>query len=509
MKFIKRSKFIKPVCLTLAIMTAVFGILTACGSPEGGGAGSGDSKDSALKDKNELPAASEDATPDPRFAVKEEIPELDFKGRDFCIIYPTWSMYEYYYFAESEIGEKMNDAIYRRTKNVEERFNIKINPTTKGYIETVPPAVSKSVKAGSDDYQMVLTHCLKGVPEMSGEGLVYDWNKLPYVDFSKPWWNQRMNETMSVDGILLPAVSDFIIFDPNVIYFNKGMAQDLDLGDIYQVVKEGKWTWSKLTQFAKLASKDLNGDGLFDKEDQYGFVTNLAWMMNSAIQASDMYISKIGDEGYPVNNLNNERFGVLIYTLYELIFEGNQSYLSSWDPNNLAAVYESEIPMSSGRALFHVDPLSAGGRYRTYEVEFGILPFPKYDDAQKEYLSLSWNGFMMIPRTADPELAGAVSEALAAESHRLTVPAYYDVLLTSKVARDVESTEMIDIIYKGAVYDFALNFGDWNAVTFAVDNILNTKKTPDYVSFMEKNEPAFNKQMQKIYDKIRTNYAEG
>jgi hypothetical protein len=318
-----------------------------------------------------------------------------------------------------------------------------------------------------------------------------------------------MNETMSVDGILLPAVSDFIIFDPNVMYFNKGMAQDLDLGDIYQVVKEGRWTWNKLTEFAKLASKDLNGDGLFDKSDQYGLVTHIGWMMDSAIHSSGMYISKMGDDGYPVNNLNSERFGGLIHMLYELMLEGNQTFLGSWDANNLASVYESEIPMSSGRTLFHVDPLSAGGRYRTYEVEFGILPFPKYDEAQEEYLSLSWNGFMMIPKTADPDLAGAVSEALAAESHRLTVPAYYDVLLTSKVARDVESTEMIDIIYKGAAYDFALNFGDWAAITFAVDNILGTKKTPDYVSFMEKNEPAFNKQMQKVYDKIRANYEEG
>lgn len=449
---------------------------------------------------------SESEPQNPRLAIKEDIPELDFKEKIFNIIYPTWSMYEYYYFAESEIGENMNDAIYRRTKNVEERFNITINPVTKGYIETVSPAVSKSVKAGSDDYQMALTHCMRGVPEMSTGGLVYDWNKIPIVDFEKPWWNQRMNQTMSVDGILLTAVSDFIIFDPNVIYFNKGMAKNLDIGDMYQIVRDGKWTWTKLMELAQLASKDLNGDGQFDKEDQYGLVTNLAWMMNSAVQACDMYISRIGDEGYPVNNLNNERFGNLINTLYELIYVGNQSFIGTWDPNNLADVYESQIPMSSDRVLFHVDPLSAGKRYRVYDVEFGILPFPKYDEAQEEYLSLSWNGFIMIPRTADPELAGAVSEALAAESYRLTVPAYYDVLLTSKVARDVESTEMIDIIYSGAVYDFALNFGDWNAITFAVDNILNTKKSPDYVSFMEKNEGSFHKQMQKVYDKIRENY---
>ncbi|MCL1792984.1 MAG: hypothetical protein FWG34_03855 [Oscillospiraceae bacterium] len=456
-----------------------------------------------IQGKDEI---SGDEPKDPRFSIKEDIPELSFGGMAFTILYPTWSMYNDYYFSEDEIGEKMNDSVYRRTKNVEERFDMTINPVTDGYIDSIYPAVSKSVKAGSDDYQMALTHCIAGVGELSTGGLVHNWNKIPIVDFSKPWWNQRMNQTMSVDGVLLTAVSDFIIFDPNVIYFNKRIAKELDLGDIYNIVKDGKWTWAKLSEFAKLASKDLNGDGIFDKDDQYGLVTHIGWMMENAIQSSGMYISKIGEDGYPENNLNTEKFGNLINTLYELMFVGNQTFLGEWDANNLSVVYESQVPMSSDRVLFHVDPLSAGKRYRAYDVEFGILPFPKYDEAQSEYLSLSWNGFIMLPQTADPEVAGAVSEALAAESHRLTVPAYYDVLLTSKVARDVESTEMIDIIYKGAVYDFALNFGNWTPISIAVSNILGTKKTPDYVSFMEKNENAFNKQMQKTYDKIRENY---
>ncbi|MCL2815892.1 MAG: extracellular solute-binding protein [Oscillospiraceae bacterium] len=450
----------------------------------------------------------EDEPSDPRLAVKEDIPNLDFKNQNFTILYPTWSMYNDYYFAEDEIGEKMNDAVYRRTKNVEERFNIKINPVTVGYIETIHPTISKAVKAGSDDYQMTTTHCIAGVAELAAGGFVLDWNKIPIVDFAKPWWNQRMNETMSVDGVLLTAVSDFIIFDPNVIYFNKRIAKELDIGDVYKLVNDGKWTWAKLAELAKLASKDINGDGKFDSEDQYGFVTHIGWMMENAIQSCGMYISKIGEEGYPENNLNTERFGNLINMLYELMCVGNQTFLGDWDANNLATVYESQVPMSSDRVLFHVDPLSAGKRYRAYDVEFGILPFPKYDEAQAEYLSLSWNGFIMIPQTADPEFAGAVNEALAAESYRLTVPAYYDVLLNSKVARDVESTEMIDIIAKGAVYDFALNFGNWNAISLSVSNLLNTKKSPDYVSFMEKNENGFNKQMRKVYDEIRKNYLE-
>jgi hypothetical protein len=220
-----------------------------------------------------------------------------------------------------------------------------------------------------------------------------------------------------------------------------------------------------------------------------------------------MFLTRIDEEGYPVINLSIERFGRLIDTLHELLRVGDQTFLGSWDANNLAGVHESQVPMSSDRVLFHVDPLSAGRRYRTYDVEFGILPFPKLDEAQEEYLSLSWNGFMMIPATADDQLVGAVAEALAAESHRLTVPAYYDVLLTSKVARDEESTEMIDIIYRGAVYDFGLNFGNWESPSFAISNILSAR-SPDWVSYVERHETRYNERIRNVWDRIVEIYGE-
>ena len=443
----------------------------------------------------------------PRFLIREDIPELDFGGINFNIVYPTWSMYVSYYFAEEEIGDQMNDAIFRRTRNVEERFNITIVPIAPGYIGTIAPTVQRSVRAGSDDYHMALTHCIDGVVPLATGGYVWDWNRMPIVNFEKPWWNQRMNETMSIEGALLTAVSDFIIFDPNVIYFNKRMAVDYDLGDIYQLVHDGIWTWEKLTQLARVVSRDLDGNGIFDENDQFGFVTHVGWMMDSALQAANIFITRIGDDGVPVANLNHERFGRLVTTLHELLWVGDQTFIGSWDANNLDDVFESQVPMSSDRVLFHVDPLSAGKRYRAFEVEFGILPFPKLDVYQEEYLSLSWNGFMMIPNTADGEFVGAVSEALAAESHRLTVPAYQDVLLTSKIARDEESAYMLDIIFAGAVYDFGMNFGSWQALSFPVSGIIGNRTAPDWVSFVERNERPFNTTIARVWERIVENYS--
>ena len=493
------NKIIAMLCVATLIAVP---ILFSCG---GGNDGETSQNNTTTQADENTSGEDNPVEEDPRLSVSDDLPEINFEGAKFSIIYPTWSMYNDYYFAEEEIGEKLNDAVYRRQKDVEERFNMEIVPVTHGYIDTVPDQVSRSVRAGSDDYQLALTHCISGVVSLTTNGYAYDWNTIPHINFDKPWWNQRMNEEMSIDGILLTAVSDFIIFDPNVIYFNKQLAKELDLGDLYSMVRDGKWTWAKLTEMAKTASKDLNGDGAFSADDQYGLVTHTGWMMDSVLQSCDYFTTKRDDYGIPVCNLDSEKYVNIIEMIHELVW-GDYTFRGTWDANNPADTYESQVPMSSGRVLFHVDPLSAGKRYRAYDVEFGILPFPKYDEAQQEYLSLSWNGFMVLPRTVDPEFAGVIVEALSAESYKKVLPAYYDVLLTSKVARDEESSEMIDILYKGACYDFGLNYGDWG-IGFTVSNQLGSNRTPTPASFIEKNENSYNKQLLRAYDKITENYS--
>ena len=69
-------------------------------------------------------------TADPDFEkygyVAPDIPDsVDYNGAEFGIAYPTWSSYKTYYFADSEVGETVNDACYRRTVAVEEKLGVR------------------------------------------------------------------------------------------------------------------------------------------------------------------------------------------------------------------------------------------------------------------------------------------------------------------------------------------------------------------------------------------------
>ena len=93
---------------------------------------------------------------------------------------------------------------------------------------------------------------------------------------------------------------------------------------------------------------------------------------------------------------------------------------------------------------------------RGMETDFGILPFPKYDENQANYLSLV-NAYigsaLSVPATANPEESGAVLEAMAYESRYTLQPAYYDVMLKNKVSRDSDSEDMLKIIFGNMTYD--------------------------------------------------------
>ena len=94
------------------------------------------------------------------------------------------------------------------------------------------------------------------------------------------------------------------------------------------------------------------------------------------------------------------------------------------------------LPSMSLSGLFAVDSM------RTSDTEFGIVPTPKYNEAQERYYAFNHGcAPCSIVKTAkDPEMSAHVLEALNYLSSGSTVPCYCDQVLKGKVARDSEST---------------------------------------------------------------------
>jgi len=90
--------------------------------------------------------------------------------------------------------------------------------------------------------------------------------------------------------------------------------------------------------------------------------------------------------------------------------------------------------------------------------DYGIVPFPKYDEKQKEYYSHAHDNYTVfaIPTTNQKlEATGAVLEAMASYSYRETIPAYLNVALKGQYMSDPISRRMIDMIVDGLRLDTA------------------------------------------------------
>ena len=105
--------------------------------------------------------------------------------------------------------------------------------------------------------------------------------------------------------------------------------------------------------------------------------------------------------------------------------------------------------------------------FRDADVDIGVLPYPKYDDAQENYISLDWGGFMCVPGTVEnPDMVGAVLELLAYDSEETVIPTYYDIMLDGKLARDDDSVKMFDILFDTIAYEVGGNYFGFSGANY-------------------------------------------
>lgn len=117
-----------------------------------------------------------------------------------------------------------------------------------------------------------------------------------------------------------------------------------------------------------------------------------------------------------------------------------------------------------GNTLFGIHNLNfAKGNLRDVNFDYGILPMPKYDEAQSEYCTITGFPYSLysIPLDApDADMSSAVLEAMASASYREVSPALFEVAMKVKYTTDDDSARMYDLIRETIMFDFGRVFTD-------------------------------------------------
>ena len=441
--------------------------------------------------------------------ITDGLEGFDFGGKPVSIVYskdqlgPNWP-----YDAEEMNGDLLNDTVWERNLKVEERFNVDISFNNVGGTgNEVPSALSKSVLSGDGSYLFGISHTFNSVPSLISNGMLTDFCKIPYVDLSNPWWNSSIRDNLVIGNVLPIAVSSLIYSYADVIYVNQKMISEYDLENPYDLTYNNTWTWVKLAEMASVVSSDINGDGIFTADDQFGYTTpgETVSLMSRLIHSNGMLFATPDENGYPRLITISDRLQNAMERYYSLLFEGDKTYIGTKtdSPGSVDA-------FSKGRILFMHQTTLQLPALRNTDVEFGIVPLPKYDEAQEKYMSMLSSQLLLVP-TADDEttaLAGVMLESMAFESWKNVVPAVYDEIFNQKYLRDATSYEMYQKIMDSLVCDFNWNYGNGNKITYIVSELVYGKKSTDVASYLAQNSPAVEKAFEKLYEDVINVYGD-
>jgi len=484
---------------TVSFLMALLLILSALAScAEGGG---GDEETSGAVSA-EAPASVTPAETEPEpeeTRPRHKVPDSDFAGAAFTAAYPAWAGYVYYFFADEQTGDSMNDAIFERKLRVEDALNVAIGQEDVGYIAEVVDAVKRSVQAGDDAYQMGLFHCIQGIAEMATGSYLFNLDELPNIDLSASWWNQTMTDMLRLGEKTYYGVNDYMIPGPYCIYFNKDMVNRYQMDNPYGLVYEGEWTLDRMLSLAEAVTEDRNGDGAFDSDDTAGMIANDASCYTSFVTGCGQYMTSRDGDGHVVLDMNTERMISIVEKLYGAV--------NTPGVVQIPGAQGGVEMFSQGNILFDLGSIAGAVHFRDTEFDLGILPYPKFDAAQENYISLDWGGLMGVPASiANPEMVGAVIELLAYESADTVIPAYYDVLLAGKLARDTDTVAMMDLLFDTVAYEIGGNYfgfsSGFNALFYTLGNEVVNNKNADFSSFYAKNEKAAASTIKTFYKSL-------
>ena len=433
-----------------------------------------------------------------------ELPDKTYDGEEVMFLtslntgYDWYTSYEIY--AEEMTGQLINDAVFQRNNTIEELLDIKIAETK---LENCHTTAKSSITAGDKQFDVVMPYMNNSI-SLAVEGSLLDLQQIPYIDLEKPWWDTRANKDLLINNRLFITTGDIAILDNEctmVMFFNKDMIGQYGLESPYELVKEHTWTIDKVGQMSYSITQDKNGDGKMDTfDDQWGISIASNAPISFYFGAGERVV-KADDTGTLQIMMGNTRAYDVYDKIANLCFSNEVLSMHTSGKTSFDDVCAS---FNAGNIMFVTFALVDINGLRDAEFEFGILPYPLYDETQQEYNNLISTGLVSsvsIPNTCEnTEVVGVTLEAMAYYSTTTLTPAYYDNALKTRYVRDEESGEMLDIIFATRVYDLGFIF-NWGGAGSMVSNMFSGKQT-EYASNWQKIEKAVKKTMDKALEQF-------
>lgn len=347
----------------------------------------------ATKEKVEQPAATTKEEEAPKEEEVKEVEEVvDMGGRVIRFGY-NWD-------ATPQPGDFYGDRDIARKEYLEKKYNCKIEFVNLASYGMGKPDVvmTQTTLAGDPAADIALIN--EGINyNLISKGIIQPLSDIKSIDIDNPQWEPYSKQAGTFGGKIYSANSGRLDIRGGFFY-NKRAFEEAGLPDLYELQRNGEWTWEKLEEFAKALTIDKDGDGVID---QYGLAHFDEFSLQLIYSNGGDVISYTGDDAQLKLDSENVMEALQFYNKLEnelkVVYKQREG--EGWDYHMTA--------FRDGKAAMLCYQKWAVGSFMQMEDDYGYVMMPKGPRA-KDYTSLltGINSHVMSSAVKNPEEVGII-----------------------------------------------------------------------------------------------------
>lgn len=354
------------------------------------------------------------------------------------------------------------NACAERIATLQSKINCKIKITVKTVDEIAEMAFT-TIASGSK-FADIIEVPIYGTSAHISQKSVIDLRSISTLDLSKSYMNagDAVNSSTFYNKSYFLATTDMIADSGMGYFFNKRLIKETGLENPYDLVKNNKWTISKLREMAKKATKDKDGKAGMSKNDQWGIIQTsyVADGAATVLAACNAEMIKPDGKGGAVYNTDSKEVLDAISLATDIFVKDGDCYAASDGDKELWNMF------ITGKGLFLGAGINIAQKIMDMDDDYGFVPFPRSDNASSLKIGTNWNSSVLMvpsnPKAKDYNNVGYFLQAFCKLSENTTKTKYDEY--SDRYFRDDESGKMMETMAKSqkvTTSSILGSTGDW------------------------------------------------
>lgn len=415
----------------------------------------------------------------PEEKTEFDVSDIDFGGEKLTILCAGNDETSYWALDPGlykKPADALEMALFRRNKQIEQDLGLQLKVAyldATGLNSKLNQAVKNDAKSGLNTYDIVINYSAYAVAEdLRPYYLDLMDAETPYLQLEKPWYNQNFVANTQAFGHLLYVIGDYNLCSYNRLmatYVNLSLGYDEQLfsddsGDeLYDMVQQGKWTYEKLYEYANYFRKADTTTDNKTQNDVYGLLSNAnCEAYDGFLYAFNLDLTTTNEDGTHSWNIEgNTRMSDAMEKLIAL-YQRSGVWLVAKSQGSINTSVEQYKMFAEDHAIFDIDVIyryaAQNQAFRAMKSKYGLLPLPKYDEAQEQYGSGTQDShsFTSVMKGTEEQNRRrcAYLEYANYLSYQNSRPYYFEKIMKAQYLGTTKASQVFDLILEHADFDF-------------------------------------------------------